>query len=584
MTQEMHKKDQNSFFKKLITWLNGLLLLWLILVSWYWLYDYQLRKSNQWLWWNVQTVALTHCDVLYYDYQEFQDAVAADLDCRWSSWIPAQEAWLALSENERDQLSTRFETDWSLVVYDPRVEANIQEGKILVSIEESDDEKAAELAQNSIELIMQTYGDSVADIRFLFKETKLYYDYIVEYSWDKLNDGTYLDIAAFAELLDNDERFQDSLNEQLVFVNPNLVFPHEPLLEEDKQSQEDALNSFTTQSFEEEESYQWYLDHIWLDDTLSCLPSPRPIKIAVVDNWFDMKHPDLQDSIYKVYDEADRDNDVHIPKIETSWNHGTKEAWIIWASHNWFGIRWVMPEADLILVKSTRDSAHWRDITNGIEAIATAYELGADIINLSWWGYGKVPMLERVTKKVASEWTTLVAAAWNYNKSEEFYPAAYDWVIAVSAIDEENKKASFSNYGPWVDIAAPWVNMLTTDLDNTYNPYNGTSEASPTVAWWLGLAMSYWLSFQDILDHTWTLDDPSLGAWVLDLRFMCDMYQEKLSASSDVTSLISEDDHNSAELPETTQKVIKVDLLLLLAILVFSLLSSLVYYLETYRK
>gem|GEM_PF-3093506 len=46
-------------------------------------------------------------------------------------------------------------------------------------------------------------------------------------------------------------------------------------------------------------------------------------------------------------------------------------------------------------------------------------------------------MLERVTKKVASKGVVLVAAAGNYNKSAPFYPAAYDWVIGVAAIDDQ---------------------------------------------------------------------------------------------------------------------------------------------------
>jgi len=49
----------------------------------------------------------------------------------------------------------------------------------------------------------------------------------------------------------------------------------------------------------------------------------------------------------------------------------------------------------------------------------------------------------------------------------------------------------FSNYGDRVDVAAPGVDMLTTDLDNTYKKYSGTSEATPVVASAIALALSH---------------------------------------------------------------------------------------------
>ncbi len=280
------------------------------------------------------------------------------------------------------------------------------------------------------------------------------------------------------------------------------------------------------------QDFEWlpqrHLDSVWYAEIHQCLKKGAPIKVAIVDNGFDLLHLDLDDKIVAMYDEADDDDDVQVPNYKPERNHGTKEAWLVWAEHNDFGVRWIYPYAELILVKATKDTKSGRDITNGIEAVAKAYELGADVINLSRWGYANVPMLEKVTKKISEKWVYIVAAAWNYNKSEPFYPAAYDWVIWVAAVDHDGAKANFSNYGPWVDISAPWVDMLTTDLDNMYEEYHGTSEASPVVAWALALALSYWLTRDDILDNTFELRNKDLWAWILDMRFICDMIPDTL--------------------------------------------------------
>lgn len=84
--------------------------------------------------------------------------------------------------------------------------------------------------------------------------------------------------------------------------------------------------------------------------------------------------------------------------------------------------------------------------------------------------------------KISRQGTTIVASAGNYNSSALFYPAAYPDVIAVGAVDNNKQKASFSNYGSRVDIAAPGVNIMTTAMDNLYESVDGTSEAAPVVS------------------------------------------------------------------------------------------------------
>ena len=461
---------------------------------------------------SVQDIALRHCWVLYTEYEEFTLAIDENPDCSLTwIWEPANKQRQAYNKQDRDTLSTTFDSQWSLVVYDELDEERIQEWKAMISIDVIDTNEANRLAQDSIEYLKNRFWSSILDVSYVFPRTKILHDYIVEYKTD-----VWVDLAAISRYLDKNNAYTSQDWKKLLQVSPNITFVHKDV--------PTSWSEFSTQSTQEWILDQRYLEHISHSRALECVPkAKKKIRIAVVDNWFDLVHPDFSGVIWNGYDEADRDSDAQVPKIESAWNHGTKEAGIIWAEHNDFGVTWIFPNADLILVKATKDKANGRDITDGIQAIAKAYELGADVINLSWGWFNNVSMLEKVTKKVAEKWVIIVAAAWNYNKNKPFYPAAYDWVVGVAAIDDQDKKASFSNYGPWVDIAAPWVNMLTTDLNNSYDYYNGTSEASPVVAWSIALALSVWLEVDDIIQNTKQTSHENFWAGILDLWFLCDI-------------------------------------------------------------
>ena len=84
-----------------------------------------------------------------------------------------------------------------------------------------------------------------------------------------------------------------------------------------------------------------------------------------------------------------------------------------------------------------------------------------------------------------------VAAAGNDGTNQQFYPAAYTSVVAVSSTTTNDAKSSFSQYGTWVDIAAPGSAIYSTYATSLYSRIQGTSMASPNVAGLLGLMKSY---------------------------------------------------------------------------------------------
>jgi subtilisin family serine protease len=144
-------------------------------------------------------------------------------------------------------------------------------------------------------------------------------------------------------------------------------------------------------------------------------------------------------------------------------------------------------------------------------AVAYAADQGASVISMSFGGPGDpgVPEFFQALVNMATQAGVIcVAAAGNDGDSVRVYPAACDNVLSVGATDFNNARAEFSNWGPWVDVAAPGSYMWSTicrnyeftQLDQLFyillfgwdglNPYmygDGTSFACPLVAGVCGL-------------------------------------------------------------------------------------------------
>ena len=114
--------------------------------------------------------------------------------------------------------------------------------------------------------------------------------------------------------------------------------------------------------------------------------------------------------------------------------------------------------------------------------IVWAADHGADVINMSLGAHVADDVVPAAIRYARSKGVTVVAAAGNDDTSAPFYPAAYAGVIAVSAVDDQRARAYFSDYGPYVDVAAPGVDIASTYLGNAYAYMSGTSMAAPHVA------------------------------------------------------------------------------------------------------
>ena len=509
-------------------------------------YIYQKYISNTQISATTQDVALVHCGELFTEYAYFLAAIQDDPDCSISGvWSAVDEQFLDITESEWEQLSTAFNKDGSISLYDPAVVT--REWDIIVSILIDDSDTWLALAKQAIAYLNDEFGDNILDINFLMRNRiDLLQDFHVQYeTW------VWVDIYAFATYLDANPDFKDANGDSLVVVSPNFERWHNPI----SMPSEDVVDGFGTQSVDDGPLDQRYLDYLWYDELLACLPEGKTITIWVVDNWFDLTHPDLKWGSILSYDEADQDTDAQVPtKDDKKWNHWTVQHGIINAAHNEFGVRGLVPDANLVVIKSTKDTAPGTSVTDGIMAIATAYDLWAQVINLSRGWYGEVPLLERITKKIAKDGGVIVAAAGNYNKSEKFFPAAYERVIWVAATDQQDNKAMFSNYGDWVDIAAPGVDMLTTDLWGLYKKHNGTSEAAPVVTSAIALALSHWFDRDDIVTNLKPSDRDDIWSGIINLSWMCPALELQSINSYEVEESLSPE-HASADSQNTWSKI-----------------------------
>ncbi|MEN3011091.1 MAG: S8 family peptidase [Candidatus Bipolaricaulaceae bacterium] len=229
--------------------------------------------------------------------------------------------------------------------------------------------------------------------------------------------------------------------------------------------------------------YQWALPKIQAPQAWDLTTGSSAIRIAILDTGIDQDHEDLRAKIV-----ANR-NFTTSPTVDDRQGHGTHVAGIAAAvTNNARGVAGVGFNTVLMNVKVLDDngSGQYSWIANGI---IWAADNGAHVINMSLGGPATSSTLEAAVRYAYSKGVVLVAAAGNENTSSPSYPAYYPECIAVAATDQNDVKASFSNYGAWVDIAAPGVSIYSTLPNHTnrtgvrnYGYLSGTSMAAPHVA------------------------------------------------------------------------------------------------------
>jgi subtilisin family serine protease len=208
------------------------------------------------------------------------------------------------------------------------------------------------------------------------------------------------------------------------------------------------------------------------------------IVVAVLDTGIDGTHPDLQSSLVPGYDFVNGDSDA-----SDDQGHGTASAGIIAArTNNGRGQAGICWRCSLMPVKVL--DANGSGSTSVVAAgIVWAVDHGARVISLSLGGEDSTQTLSDAVAYAVGKGVILVASAGNSGNSNLNYPAAYEGVIAVAGTTATDELYSWSNFGPWVHVAAPGCNVAAY-LNGEYVNFCGTSSAGPIVAGIAALALS----------------------------------------------------------------------------------------------
>lgn len=214
------------------------------------------------------------------------------------------------------------------------------------------------------------------------------------------------------------------------------------------------------------------------------------VRVAVLDTGIDQNHEDLASKIMA------NKNFTTSRTVDDRYGHGTHVAGIIGAvTDNGKGVAGTAPGCALMNVKVLDDQGrgYYSWVASGI---VWAADNGAKVLNLSLGGASPSDTLKAAVDYAWGKGVVLVAAAGNNGTSDPYYPAYYDPCIAVTATDSNDGKASFSNYGAWVDVAAPGVDIFSTVPNHrnrlsllNYGYLSGTSMAAPFVS---GTAALVW--------------------------------------------------------------------------------------------
>jgi thermitase len=249
-------------------------------------------------------------------------------------------------------------------------------------------------------------------------------------------------------------------------------------------------------------SNQWGPQKIEADLAWDTTIGSSDVLVAIVDTGIDYNHADLVANYVPLgHDWINNDDD---PMDDNG--HGTHCAGIVAAGlNNSVGIAGIAQVG--IMAEKVLDSYGYGTEFTVSQGIIHATDCGAKIISMSLGGDQISDVLHDAVIYAYDHGVLLVAAAGNDASSSESYPAAYDEVIAVSATTSTDDIASFSNYGDWIDLAAPGFNIYSTVRGNSYAYMSGTSMACPHVT---GVAALAWgvnknftsLALRDYLERT----------------------------------------------------------------------------------
>ncbi|GAA4558301.1 S8 family serine peptidase [Streptomyces collinus] len=229
------------------------------------------------------------------------------------------------------------------------------------------------------------------------------------------------------------------------------------------------------------QSKQWYLNAMSAEDMWK-ISTGKGVKVAVLDTGVNPDTSSLKGQVL-----GDEVPEMVSYKATEDYNgHGTSMAELIAGTGAGGGMQGLAPGAKIVpyrVLSKGVSSAVKKKTPSVADAIKSAADSDAQIINMSIGTDIIDPDVEKVVKYAHSKGKLMFAATGNNAESENFigYPAAYPYVVGVAASDEKGKVGEFSEFGNYVDLAAPGLNVPYW-CDATFRSYcddgDGTSMAT----------------------------------------------------------------------------------------------------------
>ncbi len=280
------------------------------------------------------------------------------------------------------------------------------------------------------------------------------------------------------------------------YAHPNYLYTpailsNDPFIRDTPENRTDTQKLQWNPPFD----YQWSLKQIKVPEAWDLQTGAPEITIAIIDTGFDFDasflHKDFEGvQILKGYDFYENDSEP-----QDSNGHGTAVASIIGAkTNNQVGLAGILWETKLLVIKALGPNGG--DSSTVANSIIYAADHGANIINMSFGTYTDTAdeSLRLAVAYAYDHHIVMVAAAGNDNRDiANVAPASYEQVIAVSATDQSDHIAPYSNYGEQIDLSAPGGNSVSVSDGGTIPliaAQNCTHPACESEAFWDSLSLA----------------------------------------------------------------------------------------------